>query len=147
MQEVISTMAQDMLQGTDRALVMLARRREELLKQINNASAELRRIDAALSQPDVQNRIDWLQDNELLDNVLGIKISEDLSSEPVWRLAVYVLTEAGSPLELDELAERIQAKGKEFGGEDPKGSLAAHISKHPEHLRQKRGKAYLAEWL
>lgn len=66
--------------------------------------------------------------------------------ESVWEIAQQILSRVGKPMRLDELAKRIIAEGKQFGGDNPAGSLSAHISQHDKVLGQKDGWAYLVEW-
>lgn len=139
-------MANNVLEKTDEALAMLAQRREELRALSAKVEDELSAIEAMLSTPDAQERLEKLKRADVLGKMFGMKFG-DLANEPVWKVAIYILRETGSPLELEDLANRILEKGKSFGGEDPGRALAAHISKHPEHLKQVAGKAYLVEWL
>ena len=64
----------------------------------------------------------------------------------VWQWAVRILRELGRPTRLEELAEKIIAQGKEFGGDNPAGALSSHISQHQDVIGQKAGQAYLIEW-
>lgn len=139
-------MANNTLEKTDEALAMLAQRREELRGQQERLQSELNTIDSMLSAPDARERLEKLKRSDVMGQMFGMKFG-DLADEPVWKVAIYILREQGSPLELDDLANKILGKGKSFGGEDPGRALAAHISKHPEHLKQVAGKAYLVEWL
>lgn len=138
--------ANNTMERTDAALAMLIQRRDELQNQRERVDAELSTIEAMLAVPDAQDRLERLRSSDVLGQMFGMKFG-DLATEPVWKVAIYILREQGSPLELEDLAAKILETGKNFGGEDPGRSLAAHISKHPEHMKQMGGKAYLIEWL
>lgn len=127
--------------STEEILATAARMRDDLIAQRERIDQQLELLDA----PPVQTEVKRLRDSGLLADMFDMKFGP-LAEEPVWKVAIHVLREVGKPLELAELADRIQAAGKSFGGEDAAKSLAAHISKHPEHLKQVKGQAYLAEW-
>lgn len=136
--------------GTDEALAALVTRSEEIDQRIEELQQEKEMLDAMLENPKVRQKIERLRDTNqsLFTSMFAQQFdAENIDDEPVWKVAIYVLRREGQPLELEDLAEKIIEAGEDFGGGSPPKSLAAYISKHPEHLQQKGGKAYLTDWL
>jgi len=116
--------------------------------------AELALLRGMLATPEAREvlaRLKQTEEKESAERGEGkrrsaVEVGESQKRRPVWQLAVEILQQAGRPMRLAAMADRIIAGGKEFGGDNPAGSLSSHISQHQDALGQQNGWGYLKEW-
>lgn len=67
-------------------------------------------------------------------------------THPVVREVIKELKEAGRPLHISELMDRLQARGIRIPGQGKPANVIAHLSRDPLIVRPSRGIYGLAEW-
>jgi hypothetical protein len=72
--------------------------------------------------------------------------SRSAPMHPVVREVVRELREAGRPLHISELMDRLQGRGVRIPGRGEPANVIAHLSRDPHIVRPSRGIYGLAEW-
>ncbi|HET9199053.1 MAG TPA: HTH domain-containing protein [Solirubrobacterales bacterium] len=102
------------------------------------------------------------EESDLLGQLLRVRAGEDRAAEagadapeteprsapthPVVREAIKELEEAGRPLHISELMDRLQGRGVRIPGRGKPANVIAHVSRDPHIVRTSRGIYGLAEW-
>jgi hypothetical protein len=117
--------------------------REKLAKRLAGIEAQLAALQSLSQERDILKQTIWGLD-ELLKKYEGLPLSgypdhPPLPDSPLWEGARYVLRQAGAPLSVGEVCERLQVLGWKIKAKVPSESLRTTLLRKPDLFERVEG--------